>query len=126
MWTANISKYETKYVLKIDNATRPYVISFAESYDPLWQARIERDESDDINKFSGNSYKTNSMPLYGLTNGFYVNKMGDYDLIIEYSPQLWFGQGLIVSILSLDAMVVIILLSKKIENAYHAICKRSA
>ena len=114
---AKISEYQkinpTKYILKIANATRPYVISFAESYDPLWQAHIDRAESNDINNLSDNNYKTNSMPLYGLTNGFYVNKMGDYDLIIEYSPQLWFGQGLVVSILSLTAMVVIILLSKK-------------
>lgn len=114
---AKISEYQkinpTKYILKIANATRPYVISFAESYDPLWQAHIDSAESNDINNFPDNNYKTNSMPLYGLTNGFYVNKMGDYDLIIEYAPQLWFGQGLVVSILSLAAMVVIIFLSKK-------------
>ena len=89
-------------------STRAFIIYFAESYDPLWQARIDRAESDDINNLSDNSNKINSMPLYGLTNGFYFNKIGDYDLIIEYSPELWFSQGLIVSILSLAAMVVTI------------------
>ena len=39
---AQISGYKkidsTKHILNITNATRPYMISFAESYDPLWRA----------------------------------------------------------------------------------------
>jgi hypothetical protein len=42
---AYLAKYEkidpTKYKLDIRNATRPYVMSLAESYDPLWVAYID-------------------------------------------------------------------------------------
>lgn len=112
---ARISEYEkinpTKYSLKISNATRPYVISFAESYDPLWQAYIDTRTTDNANG-NENGYKTNSIPLYGLTNGFYINKSGDYDLVLEYSPQVWFNQGLVISMVSLVSMAIIFLLTK--------------
>ena len=80
---ANIVGYHkinpTKYLLKINNAIRPYVLSFAESYDPLWQIDFGAEHRIDNN--TDNNYRTNSMPLYGLTNGFYINKTGDYEMI---------------------------------------------
>jgi hypothetical protein len=104
----------TKYVLNIKNATRPYTISFAESYDPLWIAY-----SDTNNKDSNNQegfLRTNSVPLYSIVNGFFINKTGDYTLIIEYKPQNWFIHGAIVSTITLIAIIVIYFLRNKITT----------
>ena len=107
---AMLSQYKqinpTKYVLEIKNATRPYTVSLAEAYDPLWSAHVE-------NVGENNDFKTNSFPLYGVVNGFYVNKTGDYSLVIEYQPQIWFIQGLTVSLLSIVGILIAFILVRK-------------
>jgi hypothetical protein len=115
---AQISEYKkinpTKHIINIKNATRPYMLAFAESYDPLWTAYT--DTSNYTNNQDNNknyNFKTNSIPLYGLINGFYVNKTGNYSLIIEYEPQKLFSQGLIISVFSLAAILVGFLLLAK-------------
>jgi hypothetical protein len=115
---AQISEYKkinpTKHIVKINNATNPYMLVFAESYDPLWTAYV--DNSEGSNRSDGNesnNYKINSIPLYGLTNGFYVNRTGDYSLVIEYQPQEWFIQGATISILFLVSMFAGLLLLRK-------------
>jgi len=109
---AKISEYKkinpTKHFLNIKNATRPFIISFAESYDPLWTVYTSTNDSN-----KNRSFKTNSIPLYGVTNGFYVNKTGDYSLVIEYEPQKWFTNGAIISILTLASILIAFLVLKK-------------
>jgi len=102
----------TKHIFKIENATKPFIISFAESYNKLWNAHIDNslyNNTQDNNKSS----KTNSVPLYGVINGFYVNKTGDYTLVIEYEPQIWFTQGLAIGAFSLVVILVALLLVRK-------------
>ena len=96
----------TKYVLDIENATRPYTISLAEAYDPLWTAYEEGSGEND-------NFKINSFPLFGVVNGFYVTKTGNYTLVLEYQPQNWFIQGATVSILALLLMLVVSILHYK-------------
>jgi hypothetical protein len=115
---ANILDYKkinpTKHILKIENATRPYMLAFAESYDPLWTAYVDASEGNIKPKDNkDSSFKINSIPLYGVTNGFYVNKKGDYTLVIEYDPQKWYLEGVIISLLSLATILIVALLSKK-------------
>ena len=124
---AQISGYEkinpTKYILNIKNATRPYIISFAETYDNLWTAYSNKDENE-----KNNYFRTNSIPLYGVTNGFYVNKTGDYDLVIEYEPQNWFVLGAIISISSLivlSAITIFLVKKKYFQVTYRKIMKNS-
>ena len=92
----------TLYEVKIKNATRPYIMSLVETYDPLWKASYEIDTTQTENPDEGMSNVTNegikdpkipNIPLYSIINGFYVNKTGDYNLKIEYQPQKWFTQG---------------------------------
>jgi hypothetical protein len=109
---ANITEYKkinpTKYILNIKNATQPYMLSFAEAYDPLWVAYT----NDKSNNHDDN-FKSNSIPLYSIVNGFYINKTGDYTLVIEYQPQIWFSQGLTVSTLSLAGILIAFILARK-------------
>jgi hypothetical protein len=82
----------TKYVVKV-NATRPFMLSFAESYDPLWVAYI-------------NGEKIQSIPLYGVINGFWINQTGLLEITIEYEPQKWFHYGLAISLLTLTGCIL--------------------
>jgi hypothetical protein len=79
----------TKYEVKV-NATEPFMLSFAEGYDPLWEARIYKDgEKVEVVK---------SIPLYSVINGFWVDETGDLEIEIRYKPQEWFELGLWVSV----------------------------
>jgi len=78
----------TKYEVKV-NATKPFMLSFAESYDPLWEARVYKDgEKVDVAK---------SIPLYSVINGFWIDETGDLEIEIRYKPQDWFELGLWIS-----------------------------
>ena len=79
-------------------------MSFAESYDPLWRAYSAGDTVINVSNFM-----TNSIPLDSTINGFYINKTGDYDLVLEYLPQSWFVEGGIVSVLTLLILIAFIL-----------------
>ncbi|MEM3703624.1 MAG: hypothetical protein QXX79_04300, partial [Candidatus Bathyarchaeia archaeon] len=84
---ANIITYQkinpTKYTAKI-NATKPFMLSFAEAYDPLWVCYA-------------NGEKISSIPLYGAINGFWINQTGTLEITIEYEPQKWFQTGTTIS-----------------------------
>ncbi|MDF0681519.1 MAG: hypothetical protein P0116_11210 [Candidatus Nitrosocosmicus sp.] len=94
----------TKHVVRIDNATKPFVLLFSETYDPLWTASIVGDGGSD-NATNGNngdqqSPKTiDNVPLFSIVNGFLINKTGSFDVVIEYKPQAWFFTGLSISII---------------------------
>lgn len=79
---SNIINYEkinpTLWKVKI-NSSSPYILIFNELYDPLWVVQIKKD-----------NLEIKSEPVYGLVNGFYINKTGEYELIINYKPQKLF------------------------------------
>jgi len=71
------------------NATKPFMLSFAEAYDPLWEARVYRDGK--------LMEKVRSIPLYSVINGFWINETGNLEIVIRYTPQDWFEIGLAIS-----------------------------
>ena len=68
------------------------MLSFAEAYDPLWEARIYKDGK--------LVEKVKSIPLYSVINGFWINETGNLTIIIRYTPQDWFELGLKISALT--------------------------
>ncbi|MCX7759273.1 MAG: hypothetical protein N2169_06685, partial [bacterium] len=87
-----------KYYLEINptlwkvyvNSTEPFMLSFAESYDPGWEARVYK---------NGKKVETvKSIPLYGVINGFWINTTGeDLEIVIRYKPQDYFEFGFAIS-----------------------------
>jgi hypothetical protein len=106
---AYMTKYKkidpTKYIISISNASRPYALSFAEGYDPLWI--VSTNVNDNNNTKVSNNFMTSSIPLYSVVNGFQINKTGDYSLTLEYLPQKWFTEAGTISLLALIAMSAI-------------------
>lgn len=74
----------TKHTLEV-NASQSFMLSFSEAYDPLWVCYV-------------NGERISSIPLYGVFNGFWINKTGQLDIVIEYEPQNWFYTGCAISI----------------------------
>ena len=79
----------TKYIVEV-NATKPFMLSFAEAYDPSWIAYI-------------NGERIEPIPLYSVINGFWINQTGQLEITIEYEPQKWFYYGSIISVTTLLA-----------------------
>jgi len=114
----------TKHVVRIDNATKPFVLLFSETYDPLWTASIVRDgDGDGDNATNGNNGDQQSaktianVPLFSIVNGFLINKTGSFDVVIEYKPQAWFFTGLSISI------IIVILFAVTMMIYYYKINK---
>lgn len=89
----------TKYVLRA-KADKPYFLIFSESYHPKWQAFIDGKKAE--NHFAAN----------GFANGWYIDMAGEYEIILEFSPQRYFEAGLIISIAAVVGLLGIGLLKK--------------
>jgi hypothetical protein len=89
-------------------------LSLAESYDPLWVAHIDNPSGSngEVNERE-NNVKIKNTPLYSIINGFYIDRKGDYSLIIEYEPQKWFLEAGIVSIIALILSIVALVIQER-------------
>ena len=79
----------TKYEVAV-SANEPFMLVFACAYDEFWVAHIK-----------GNLEEIECTPLYGVINGFYINKIGNFTVIIEYKPQKWFEIGAGITVASI-------------------------
>lgn len=91
----------TKYIVHV-NSTEPFMLAFAESYDPLWVATFDGE-------------KVKSIPLYSVINGFPLDKTGNLTITIEYEPQRWFYYGLIITIVALVVSIGLVIRAWKIN-----------
>jgi len=55
------------------NASKPFVLAFAENFDPLWT----------INGVKGSLH----LPLYSTINGYFINRTGIIHLTVKYEPE---------------------------------------
>lgn len=94
-----------KYIVGVSGATTPFILVFSELFNANWQA-IYSDKSVISNHFLANTY----------ANGWEIEKVGDYDLSIEFIPQRWFETGEKISI-STHILVGILLLGWKFKRS---------
>jgi hypothetical protein len=87
----------TEYQVHI-SSDRPFVLTITEAYDKGWVAVDE----------SGKEIQ--SIPLYGMINGFYIEQTGDYTLSIKYKPQEFFQIGAAISMTTFFGMILYFLL----------------
>ena len=103
---AEVKSYQklgsTKYVVEVD-AAEPFMLSFAEAYNPSWVARV-------------NGEKIESIPLYSVINGFWIDQTGELTVRIEYNPQRFFNYGSAISITGLMGSLAYFLWGWKKKN----------
>lgn len=90
-------------------ARKPFLLVFAESYDPNWEADV----------YKNNKYlcTVKSVPVYGIINGFWINTSGNLTIIIHYAPQSLFDFGLIISTITLS-LCIFYLIWSSIRDSY--------
>jgi len=77
------------------NASRPFLLGFAEAYQPGWEARIIE---------HGNVVETiKPVQLYGVMNGYWINRTGNLEIEMRYQPQDMFETGLYATFATLAA-----------------------
>lgn len=92
----------TKYLVDIRNASDPFYLTFLDSYDAKWEAKINRQLQ---NHFMANSF----------ANAWEINRKGDYQIVLEYWPQKIF---IVASLFSggIFALTIIYLIFIKLRH----------
>ena len=91
----------TKYSIKI-KSVKPTLLVFSELYNDGWHARYK--DGQDI---------TVHLRLNNYANGWKVDKVGDVEIVVEYSPQKWMNIGEIITVLTLIVCLLLIYLQKR-------------
>lgn len=82
----------TKYIVYV-NTSRPFFLAFSESYHPLWQASIDGEK---VEHFEINSF----------ANGYYVNKIGNYVIILEFTKQRIYEASMAISFATIITLII--------------------
>lgn len=83
------------------NSSSPFILSFSETYDKLWEAKIYNNGM--------MIRRTDAIPLYSVINGFFINDTGNLEVIVTYKLQRLFEIGLLISIITITSCIVYIL-----------------
>jgi hypothetical protein len=84
-----------KYIAHV-NCTRPFLLVFSESYHPMWKAYVDNQEIS---------------PIIAdlLVNGFFINRTGNFDVVLYFTGQDIANMGIIISGVGIILVIVVIL-----------------
>lgn len=96
----------TQYIVNLppNINKKPFYLIFSESYDPGWKVYINGQQIPEENHFIA----------IGFANGWYINNVENKDhkesleILIEYAPQKWFCDSLVVSLLIFTGCVLLL------------------
>lgn len=89
----------TRFEVKIRSVREPFVLVMNQKYSPQWKL---------INPKDNKEIETKTSPIDMYANGWLIDKQGDMDLVIEYSPQKYFEKGILLSAASLFILMGIL------------------
>jgi len=95
----------SKYRIHV-NTSHPFILVFSEYYDSEWNAYYESNLSW-IDVFYKEPIQEH-FSVNGYANAWYVDRVGEYDIVLYFKPQSSVYAGLIVSSLSLIGCLVLI------------------
>ena len=90
----------TKYLVNVKNAQDPFYLVQLENYDTYWNAKIDKNKIEEHKK------------VFGYANAWYINKKGNYNVVIEYAPQKYFYFSLFISLTFLLILVIYLIYLK--------------
>lgn len=97
-----VNKNKTSYMITVKNATSPFILNFADSFDKGWVAKYDNGEVIDSH-----------IKVNGFANAWALTKEGTYTILLEYSPQRVVTIGVILSLTTLIGALVIVILKKR-------------
>lgn len=90
------------------NTSKPFLLSFSETYDKLWEATVYID---------GKKIEViDPVPIYSVINGFWISETGNLEIVIRYKPQDWFDIGILISMIVLISCIGYTLYDWRINN----------
>lgn len=100
--TINIIKHSpTKYIVNVENAKDPFILSLNQRFSPLWKLSEEESQASKIKTAFKNNMEEKHFTVDGYANGWVINKTGNYTLVVEYTPQILFLLGLKITLVAL-------------------------
>jgi len=118
--TAPVIKYKrlsfSKYQIDIDSSEGFWLV-FSESFNKGWRAYLRKENIIDKtffgklvlgNIFSNKEQIKNHFLVNGYANGWFIDKSGKSQIILEYRPQISFEIGVLISILFILVVVMYI------------------
>jgi hypothetical protein len=84
-----------KYIAHV-NCTSPFLLAFSESYNPLWKAFVNNEEISPI-------------IVDSLANGFFINRTGNFDVVLYFTGQDIVNIGLVISGSGIILIVILVL-----------------
>lgn len=88
-----------RYIIHV-NSTAPFLLIFSDAYHPLWKAYVDESEISPI-------------VAYSFVNGFFINKTGQFDIILYFTGQAYADIGLKISAISLIITLAILVTPSK-------------
>jgi hypothetical protein len=100
-----------KYIAHV-NCTRPFLLVFSESYHPLWEAYVDNKEISPI-------------IVDSLANGFFINRTGNFDVVLYFTGQDIANIGLIISASGMILIIAVVLAKSALgRKVKHILTKR--
>ena len=84
-------------------AVNPFFLVFSESYHPLWKVEIDGE-------------MVSALPAYSFVNAFYISKLGNYDVTVEFIGQNYVVYGGLISLVTIMFLIVYLIFNRKINS----------
>jgi len=94
----------TRYVVHV-NTTRPFFLVFSENYDPNWKASID---GKTLQHFAANFF----------ANGYYVDEIGEYEIIVEFSLQNLYRIGQVTAVVTFLICLVLVAIPEQLLKKF--------
>jgi hypothetical protein len=78
----------SEWSMDVESST-PFILNFAEAYNPLWQATVKKDNKSSV---------VMSSQLDGMINGFYISSTGKSHITLSYAPQEKYNRDFLISL----------------------------
>lgn len=117
----------TKYIVKVEGATEPFLLNFKETFNRGWKASYADSKLHTsplksffdtviLDKSGSTVSEKNHFEINGYGNSWIMQKTGSYDVIVEYYPQRFFYYGIAVSIITLFLSLGVLVAKKNEGN----------
>lgn len=102
----------TKYTVNV-STQKPFILVLSEAYEPLWRITIIDAEFRNFDHFIVNGY----------ANGWYIDKTGEFGIIIEYLPQRYYEWGIASSMFTVFIILAYLAIPPKVKRPFQNFIK---
>lgn len=115
----------TKYIIHSSGGVWPKIVVFNERFNPGWRlydySQSHRQAKPWTKEFwvDDPAFNPHHFRIYGFANAWYIDRVPEGDLLLEYYPQVLYYRGIVISIVGFTMVIVagvIILLKQKTKR----------